>query len=176
MYCICFARVDTIINLIWFHLNYLYYLWHNIWGCVFSSPILFMMIVRTCVFDLTTLIKVEVWIINHCLGLGHETLICTIFIYFYIIMLLFFFKITLIEPHSLPVGARYGAILWILTLTQIAKFMGPTWGPPGSCRPQMDPMLAPWALLSGHLYIASVTAVVYELYVSCFIRLLSNGT
>ena len=32
---------------------------------------------------------------------------------------------------------------------QIAKFMGPTWGPPGSCRPQMGPMLAPWTLLSG---------------------------
>ena len=25
---------------------------------------------------------------------------------------------------------------------QIARFMGPTWGPPGSCRPQMGPMLA----------------------------------
>ena len=33
--------------------------------------------------------------------------------------------------------------------TQIAKFMGPTWGPPGSCRPQMGPMLAPWTLLLG---------------------------
>ena len=33
--------------------------------------------------------------------------------------------------------------------TQIAKVMGPTWGPPGSCRPQMGPMLAPWTLLSG---------------------------
>ena len=32
---------------------------------------------------------------------------------------------------------------------QITKFMGPTWGPPGSCRPQMGPMLAPWTLLSG---------------------------
>ena len=32
---------------------------------------------------------------------------------------------------------------------RIAKFMGPTWGPPGSCRPQMGPMLAPWTLLSG---------------------------
>ena len=30
-----------------------------------------------------------------------------------------------------------------------AKFIGPTWGPPGSCRPQMGPMLAPWTLLSG---------------------------
>ena len=36
-----------------------------------------------------------------------------------------------------------------LTSSQIAKFMGPTWGPPGSCRPQMGPMLAPWTLLSG---------------------------
>ena len=28
--------------------------------------------------------------------------------------------------------------------------MGPTWGPPGSCRPQMAPMLTPWTLLSGY--------------------------
>ena len=35
--------------------------------------------------------------------------------------------------------------------TQIAKLMGPIWGPPGSCRPQMGPMLAPWTLLSGYL-------------------------
>ena len=34
-------------------------------------------------------------------------------------------------------------------VSQRAKFMGPTWGPPGSCRPQMGPMLAPWTLLSG---------------------------
>ena len=27
--------------------------------------------------------------------------------------------------------------------------MGPTWGPPGSYRPQMGPMWAPWTLLSG---------------------------
>ena len=33
--------------------------------------------------------------------------------------------------------------------SQIAKFMGPTWGPPGSCWTQMNPMLAPWNLLSG---------------------------
>ena len=30
--------------------------------------------------------------------------------------------------------------------------MGPTWGPPGSCRPQMGPMLAPWTLLSGAIW------------------------
>ena len=32
--------------------------------------------------------------------------------------------------------------------SQIAKFMEPTWDPPGSCRPQMGPMLAPWTLLA----------------------------
>ena len=32
--------------------------------------------------------------------------------------------------------------------TQIAIFVVPTWGPPGTCRPQMGPMLAPWTLLS----------------------------
>ena len=36
-----------------------------------------------------------------------------------------------------------------LNTAQIAKFMGPTWGPPGSCQPQMGPMLTPWTLLSG---------------------------
>ena len=33
--------------------------------------------------------------------------------------------------------------------SQIAKVMGPTRGPPGSCRPQMGPMSAPWTLISG---------------------------
>ena len=36
--------------------------------------------------------------------------------------------------------------------TQIAKFIGPTWGPHGSCRPQMGPMLGPWTLLSGNIF------------------------
>ena len=35
--------------------------------------------------------------------------------------------------------------------SQIARFMGSTWGLPGSCRPQVGPMLAPWTLLSGLL-------------------------
>ena len=36
---------------------------------------------------------------------------------------------------------------WNRKPAQIAKFMGLTWGPPGSCRPRMGPMLA--ILLSG---------------------------
>ena len=38
-----------------------------------------------------------------------------------------------------------------LNMTAITKFMGPTWGPPGSYRPQMGPKLAPGTLLSGLL-------------------------
>ena len=34
-------------------------------------------------------------------------------------------------------------------LTQIARFMGPTWGPSGANRTQVGPRLAPWFLLSG---------------------------
>ena len=42
--------------------------------------------------------------------------------------------------------------------TQIARSMGPTWGPPGSCRPQMGPILAPWTLLWG-IYICRETCI-----------------
>ena len=45
------------------------------------------------------------------------------------------------EIHSVEIG--------IFKTTQIARFMGPTWDPPGSCRPQVGPMLTPWTLLSG---------------------------
>ena len=34
-------------------------------------------------------------------------------------------------------------------ITLIAKFMGPTWGPPGADRSQVGTMLVPWSLLSG---------------------------
>ena len=54
-----------------------------------------------------------------------------------------------------PVLTTNGLVLWLHTeirpqtiRPQIAKFMGPTWGPPGSYRPQMGPILAPWILLS----------------------------
>ena len=45
--------------------------------------------------------------------------------------------------HVLYVGAR-----WKVT-SLIARFMGPTWGPSGADRTQVDPMLAPWTFLSG---------------------------
>ena len=36
-----------------------------------------------------------------------------------------------------------------LQMSQIARFMGPTWGPLGSSQPQVGPILAPRTLLSG---------------------------
>ena len=47
------------------------------------------------------------------------------------------------RQHRSPWWMSYGVP------SQIAKFMGSTWGPPGSCRPQMCPVLGPWTLLSG---------------------------
>ena len=41
------------------------------------------------------------------------------------------------------------AVLYRTIYTQIARFMGQTWGPSGSCRSQLGPMLDPWTLLSG---------------------------
>ena len=50
---------------------------------------------------------------------------------------------------------RHDTHVTSLSYTQIVKFMGPTWGPPGCCRSQMGPLLAPWILLSGYLEIHS---------------------
>ena len=54
--------------------------------------------------------------------------------------------------HAGPSGGTAFTVLSVINRslhTQITKSMGPTWGPSGSCQPQMGPMLAPWILLSG---------------------------
>ena len=62
-------------------------------------------------------------------------------------------------PSQLMKSFKWPRFSWLcdehLTMEyhQIAKFMGPTWGPPGSCRPRIDPILAPWTLLSGQLHV-----------------------
>ena len=47
------------------------------------------------------------------------------------------------ETHS-------GTVHPYVKSTLIARFMGPTWGPSGAGRTQVDPMLAPWTLPSGY--------------------------
>ena len=55
------------------------------------------------------------------------------------------------SPHTGPIRKKaFPSTDSIMGLrTRVVKFMGPTWGPPGSCRPQMGPMLVPWILVSG---------------------------
>ena len=48
-------------------------------------------------------------------------------------------------------GVKTRTTPWITP--QLAKSMGPTWGPPGSCRPQMGPMLAQEPCYQGWLLI-----------------------
>ena len=62
-----------------------------------------------------------------------------------------FFKWIFLSKHFLS-KYQCSLFLWVQLTTHIARFMGPTWGPPGSCRPQMGPILAPWTLLSGNTW------------------------
>ena len=50
----------------------------TIWGCVSSAYPILLWWSRECVLYLIIIIKPEVWIINHCLGLGHETMVCAV--------------------------------------------------------------------------------------------------
>ena len=55
---------------------------------------------------------------------------------------------TFLNVYSILLFERWILLSLFWLPAQTAKFMGPIWGPPGSCRPQMGPMLAPWTLLS----------------------------
>ena len=56
--------------------------------------------------------------------------------------------------------------------SQIARFMRPTWGPHGTDRTQVDPMLAPWTLLSGSM--ANCLNTVHSLETFSMIQPLSD--
>ena len=54
-----------------------------------------------------------------------------------------------LSPYGITRPQRVNILDWFLRYFEhFPDSMGPTWGPPGSCRPQMGPMLAPWTLLS----------------------------
>ena len=52
-----------------------------------------MMIARKPVLDLIIIIKSEVWPISHCLGLGHETMVCAV-------CLCIFLKLQFVDKHA----------------------------------------------------------------------------
>ena len=51
--------------------------------------------------------------------------------------------------------------------SQIARFMGPTWDPLGSCLPQVGSILAPWTLLSGLPSGHHLSAYLFTLWSKC---------
>ena len=55
--------------------------------CVFSLPISFVMIERIYILCLIIIIKSEVWTITHCLGLGHETMVCALCLSIFLLVL-----------------------------------------------------------------------------------------
>ena len=63
------SKIRTILSIIFIF---------TIWGCVSSACPILLWWSRECVLYLIIIIKPEVWIINHCLGLGHETMVCAV--------------------------------------------------------------------------------------------------
>ena len=63
------SKIKTILSIIFIF---------TIWGCVSSAYPILLWWSRECVLYLIIIIKPEVWIINHCLGLGHETMVCAV--------------------------------------------------------------------------------------------------
>ena len=66
--------------------NSLSYLIFNIWGCVSSAYPIPLWWSWECVLYLIIIIKPEVWIINHCLRLCHETIVCAVCHYVLVLM------------------------------------------------------------------------------------------
>ena len=51
---------------------------YHIWGCVFAVYPFPLWWLRGYMLCLIIIIKSEVWTISHCLGLGHETMVCAV--------------------------------------------------------------------------------------------------
>ena len=62
------------------------------------------------------------------------------------------FKRNLLTKMYIKISFHTKVFPMIQSIIQIARFEGPTWGPPGSYRPQMGPILAPWTLLSENIF------------------------
>ena len=59
-----------------------------------------------------------------------------------------------VNQSAMPAAAEERVVGMWCVWSQIARFMGSTWDPPGDDRTQVGPMLAPWTLLSGMLCIS----------------------
>ena len=64
----CVSKIKTILSIIFY----------SIYRAVSSAYPILLWWSWECVLCLIIIIKPEVWIINHCQGLGHETKVCTV--------------------------------------------------------------------------------------------------
>ena len=71
--------VRYILSSMWVRLSiFSSYPLYIIWGCVFSVYPFPLWWLREYILCLIIIIKSEVWTIIHCLGLGHETMVCAV--------------------------------------------------------------------------------------------------
>ena len=75
------------------------------------------------------------------------------------------------EKVALWLGFHWNLFVWVPLIicyhrSQIAKSMGPIWGPPGADRTQVGPMLASWTLLSGMIPAAPLSHICSSLRVN----------
>ena len=77
--------VRYILSSVWVRLSIfsLLFILHYVGLYVFSLPISLVMIERIYILCLI-IIKSEVWTINHCLGLGHETMVSAVCLYIFL--------------------------------------------------------------------------------------------
>ena len=69
----------------------------------FSLPISLVMIERIYILCLIIIIKSEVWTITHCLGLGHETMVCAVCLYIFLLtqLLILYHVLTKLDVKSI---------------------------------------------------------------------------
>ena len=102
-YTIWLSSLCKIISRHWTYKMPVRYIWSSVWVrlsifsplsiiqsiiqyvglCVFSLPTPLVMIERIYILCLIIIIKSEVWTIIHCLGLGHETMVCAVCLYIF---------------------------------------------------------------------------------------------
>ena len=90
--------------------------------------------------------KIKVWtFIRPCYFVFYSNRFHIILSFFTQTYLMWYWYLVYQKLHMNASACVYLGLFWCI----LKIFMGPTWGPPGSCRPQVGPMLAPLGLLSG---------------------------
>ena len=102
--------------------------------CIFNLPISIMMVLRIYILFIIIIIKSELWLTCHCLGLGHETIACavclSIFFQLELQLLLFLFvslpkwqgKLLEISRWSSVRAGNYHISLWSFKIVLLSSF------------------------------------------------------